>query len=175
MARVERLSTAEDNFWRALMRITLSLSRRMDGDLRRAVGISANEYITLMSVSEAPGESCDEGPCHCDGLVCQSHNPSGQRAPGTGLLSKRGCAEDGRGCVASLTPAGLAKLKAASSVQVSRVRALLFDHVDPATTDDAAQALSKIATRLKTGAGARVALSRRPSRRCLRKHLIGDT
>ena len=46
MARVERLSAAEDNFWRALMRTTLSLSRRMDGDLRRAVGISANEYIT---------------------------------------------------------------------------------------------------------------------------------
>ena len=61
-----------------------------------------------------------------------------------GLLSKRGCAEDGRGCVASLTPAGLAKLKAASSVQVSNVRSLLFDHVDPATTDDAAQALSKM-------------------------------
>lgn len=150
MARVERLNAAEDNFWRALMRITLSLSRRMDVDLRRVVGISANEYMTLMSVSQAPGRELRMGDLAIATALSASRTTRlvGQ-LQARGLLSKRGCAEDGRGCVASLTPAGLAKLKAASSVQVSSVRALLFDHVDPATIDDAAQALSKIATQLK--------------------------
>ena len=150
MARVERLIAAEDNFWRSLMRITLSLSRRMDGDLRRAVGMSANEYITLMSVSEAPGRGLRmRDLAIATALSASRTTVLVSQLQARGLLSKRGCAEDGRGCVASLTPAGLAKLKAASSAQVSSMRALVFDHVDPATTDDAARALSKIATRLE--------------------------
>jgi DNA-binding MarR family transcriptional regulator len=36
------------------MRIVATLSRRLDGDMLRAVGISANEYLTLTSLSEAP-------------------------------------------------------------------------------------------------------------------------
>ena len=121
-ARVERLSAAEDNFWRALMRSTLSLSRRMDGDLRRAVGISANEYITLISVSEAPGRELRMRDLAIATALSASRTTRlVSQLQARGLLSKRGCAEDGHGCVASLTPAGLAKLKAASSVQVSRV------------------------------------------------------
>jgi hypothetical protein len=42
MAEVEPLSATEDDFWRALMRIVLSLSHRWDGELARAVGIGAN-------------------------------------------------------------------------------------------------------------------------------------
>jgi DNA-binding MarR family transcriptional regulator len=152
MARVEQLNAAEDHFWRALMRITLSLSRRMDGDLRRAVGISANEYVTLMSVYEAAGQELRMRDLAVAAALSASRTTRlVSELQARGLLSKRGCAEDGRGCMACLTPTGLVKLKAASSVHVSSVRALLFDHVDhvdPATTDDAAQVLSKIATRL---------------------------
>ena len=50
----DSLSTMEEVFWRALMRIVVLLPRRCDGDLLRAVGISVNEYLTLMSLSEAP-------------------------------------------------------------------------------------------------------------------------
>ena len=64
-------------------------------------------------------------------------------------MTKRASAEDGRGNVASLTPSGLAKLKTAHLVHVSSVRALVFDHVDPATTNDAALALAEIAARLQ--------------------------
>ena len=51
--------------------------------------------------------------------------------------------------VFSLTPDGLTKLQAASTVHVSRLRVLVFDHVDPATTSAAAQTLSRIATQLE--------------------------
>ena len=50
----EHLSTTEEAFWRALMRIVLSLPHRLDLDLVRTVGITANEYTTLMCLSEAP-------------------------------------------------------------------------------------------------------------------------
>ena len=55
----------------------------------------------------------------------------------------------GRGNVASLTTAGLAKLKTASGIHVSSVRALVFDHLDPATTTEAARAVTEIAAGLK--------------------------
>ena len=55
MAKVEPLSAPEEEFWRALMRIVLSLPRRLDSDLVRAAGITANEYTVLMCLSEAPG------------------------------------------------------------------------------------------------------------------------
>ena len=55
MARVDPLSATEDVFWRALMRTVVSLPRRLDNDLLRAVGITAKEYLTLMSLSEVPG------------------------------------------------------------------------------------------------------------------------
>jgi DNA-binding MarR family transcriptional regulator len=66
-----------------------------------------------------------------------------------GLVTKRASAADGRGNVATLTPAGLAKLRAAWRVHVARVRALVFDHADSASVSDAAQTLSDIAARLE--------------------------
>ena len=61
-----------------------------------------------------------------------------------GLVTKRVSADDGRGHVAILTPAGLAKVKAGQGVHVSSLRTLVFDHVDAAHMPDAARALSGI-------------------------------
>jgi DNA-binding MarR family transcriptional regulator len=55
MASADLLSATEEVFWRALMGIVLSLSRRMDTELMRTVGITATEYLTLLSLSEAAG------------------------------------------------------------------------------------------------------------------------
>jgi DNA-binding MarR family transcriptional regulator len=68
-----------------------------------------------------------------------------------GLVAKRASSEDGRGHVAKLTPAGLAKLKKAWPVHLASVRDRVFDHVDPATVTSAARALSEIAAQLEAG------------------------
>ena len=68
-----------------------------------------------------------------------------------GLVVKRACSEDGRGNVAKLTPAGLAKLKTAWPTHLASVRTRVFDHVDPATTKKAARALSEVAAQLDDG------------------------
>jgi DNA-binding MarR family transcriptional regulator len=68
-----------------------------------------------------------------------------------GLVTKRTSSDDGRGAVAKLTPAGLAKLKKAWPVHLASVRERVFDHVDPATVGKAAQALSEVAARLEAG------------------------
>jgi DNA-binding MarR family transcriptional regulator len=54
MPKVEPLSPSEELFWRALMRLVLTLPRQLDRDMVQEVGLTANEYTTIMSLSEAP-------------------------------------------------------------------------------------------------------------------------
>ena len=150
MASTDLLSATEEAFWRALMRVVLSLPRRLDSDLLRAVGITASEYLTLMSLSEAPSRELRMTDLANDtGLSASRITRLVNELQARGLVTKRASAEDRRGNVASLTSAGLAKLRAAWGVHVSSVRALIFDHVDSASMSDAAQTLSDISARLE--------------------------
>jgi DNA-binding MarR family transcriptional regulator len=150
MAGVDPLRASEDVLWRALMRIVVALPRRLDGDLLRTVGISATEYLTLMSLSEAAGRELRMSDLAAATALSASRMT---RLVGElqfrGLVTKRASAEDGRGNVAGLTTAGVSKLKTAWAIYVSSVRALVFDHVDPSTTKDAARAVAEIAARLE--------------------------
>ena len=152
MAGVDPLTATEDVLWRALMRIVVSLPRRLDGDLLRAVGISANEYLTLMSLSEAPRRELRMSDlADATALSASRMTRLVDELQSRGFVTKRASAEDGRGNVASLTPAGLEKLETAWGIHVASVRALAFDHVDPATTKEAARAVAEIAARLEDG------------------------
>jgi DNA-binding MarR family transcriptional regulator len=152
VAKVEPLSTAEEEFWRALMRIVLSLPRRLDSDLVRAAGITANEYTVLMSLSEAPGRELRMADlANAAALSASRITRLVDDLQHRGLVTKRGSAEDGRGNVAKLVPAGLTKLKAAWPAHLASVRDRVFDHVDPGTVKKAAQALSEVAAQLESG------------------------
>jgi hypothetical protein len=65
VAKVDPLNATEEAFWRALVRVVLSLPRRLDSDLVRSVGITANQYTTLMCLSEA---FCCRAGCCWDAL-----------------------------------------------------------------------------------------------------------
>jgi DNA-binding MarR family transcriptional regulator len=150
MAGVDPLGATEDVLWRALMRIVVSLPRRLDGDLLRAVGINANEYLTLMYLSEAAGRGLRMSElADATALSASRMTRLVDELQSRGLVTKRASAEDGRGTVACLTRAGRSKLKTAWGVHVSSLRTLVFDHVDPTTTTDAARAMTEIAARLE--------------------------
>jgi DNA-binding MarR family transcriptional regulator len=152
MAKVEPLSAPEEEFWRALMRIVLSLPRRLDTDLVRAAGITANEYTVLMCLSEAHGRELRMADlANAAALSASRMTRLVDDLQRRGLVSKRGSAEDGRGNVAKLTPAGLAKLKTAWPAHLASVRERVFDHVDPGTVNKAAQALADVAAQLERG------------------------
>lgn len=152
MGKVDPLNEAEEAFWRALMRIVLSLPRRLDSDLVRSVGVTANEYTTLMCLSEAPGRQLRMADlANAAALSASRMTRLVDDLQARGLVTKRASAEDGRGNVAKLTPAGLAKLTKAWPTHLASARALVFDHVDPGTVSDAAQALSEIAAYLEAG------------------------
>jgi DNA-binding MarR family transcriptional regulator len=152
VTKVDPLNMTEEAFWRALMRVVLALPRRLDSDLVRAMGITANEYTTLMCLSEAPGRELRMADlAHAAALSASRMTRLVDDLQTRGLVSKQASSEDGRGNVAKLTPAGLAKLKKAWPAHLSSVRDRVFDHVDPTTVAKAAQALSEIAARLEAG------------------------
>lgn len=149
MPKVDPLNATEEAFWRALMRIVLSLPRRLDGDLLRTAGITANEYTTLMCLSEAPRRELRMADlANAAALSASRMTRMVDDLQVRGLVTKRSSTEDGRGNIAKLTPAGLAKLKKAWPVHLASVRDRVFDHVSPATAAKAAQALSEIAGHL---------------------------
>jgi DNA-binding MarR family transcriptional regulator len=150
VAKVDPLNETEEAFWRALMRIALSLPRRLDGDLVRTVGITANEYTTLMCLSEAPSRELRMADLANAAALSASRTTRLVNDLQTrGLVTKRTSSEDARGNIAKLTPAGLAKLKQAWPAHLASVRDRVFDHVDPGTVSKAAQALSEIAAQLE--------------------------
>ena len=152
MAKVEPLSVTEEEFWRALIRIVLSLPRRLDSDLVRSAGVTANEYTTLMCLSEARGRELRMADlANAAALSASRMTRLVDDLQSRGLVTKRACSEDGRGNIAKLTPAGLAKLKRAWPTHLASVRSRVFDHVDPATVKRAAQALSEVAAQLEDG------------------------
>jgi DNA-binding MarR family transcriptional regulator len=150
VARVDPLNDAEEAFWRALMRVVLSLPRRLDSDLVRNVGITATEYTTLMCLSEAPGRELRMADlANAAALSASRMTRLVDDLQSRGLVAKRASPEDARGNIAKLTPAGLAKLRQAWPAHLASVRERVFDHVDPATVTKAAQALSEIAAQLE--------------------------
>jgi DNA-binding MarR family transcriptional regulator len=152
VAKVDPLSETEEMFWRALMRIVLSLPRRLDSDLVRTAGVTANEYTTLMCLSEAPRRELRMADlANAAALSASRMTRLVDDLQSRGLVTKRASADDGRGNVAKLTPAGLTKLKRAWPVHLASVRGRVFDHVDPATVKKAAQALSDVAAQLEDG------------------------
>ena len=152
MAKSDPLSPAEEEFWRALMRILLSLPRRLDSDLVRAAGITANEYTTLMCLSEVRDRELRMADlARAAALSASRMTRLVDDLQSRGLVTKRASADDGRGNIAKLTPAGFAKLRSAWPAHLSSVRNRVFDHVDPAGVKRAAQALSEIAAQLDDG------------------------
>jgi DNA-binding MarR family transcriptional regulator len=146
----EPLTSDEELLWRALMRVVVALPRRLDRDLVRAAGLTANEYKTLMRLSEAS---------HRELRMADLANATGLSASRTtrlvddlrtrGLVTKHPSSSDGRGNVAKLTPQGFAKLKSAWPAHLKSARRRVFDHMDSSGINAAAQALSAVAAELE--------------------------
>src|ERR1700694_269776 len=116
------------------MRIVLSLPRRLDSDLVKMVGITANEYTTLMCLSEAAGRELRMADlANAAALSASRMTRLVADLQARGVVGERASSADGRGNIAKLTPAGLAKLKTAWPAHLASVRERVFDHVDPAT------------------------------------------
>jgi len=127
---VPGLDAEEEILWRSLVELIIRLPRVLDEDFTREAKVSMTDYAVLVALSEAPdrelrmGELADATALSrsrisrvVDDLVRRS------------LVERRKCAQDGRSSLATITPDGMATLRAAYPGHLSRVRSLVLDHI----------------------------------------------
>jgi DNA-binding MarR family transcriptional regulator len=147
VAKVEPLTETEEVLWRSLMRLVITLPRALGDDLVRARGMSANEYTTLMHLSEAPKRErgiTDLATAAALSVSRMSRLLDDLEA--RQLVLKRRSKTDGRGNIACLTRQGLAALKSAYPEHLASVRRLVMDHIDDADKTRTARVLEAVAT-----------------------------
>jgi DNA-binding MarR family transcriptional regulator len=125
------LDRDEEAAWRAIARAVLVVPRTLDADLLAGCGLSLAEYIVLVNLSEAPGNSMRMRELAVESTL----SPSGatrliERMERQGLVEREQAAEDARGMTAALTRAGLERLRDAYPYALASVRTNVIDHLD---------------------------------------------
>ena len=149
VSKAAPLSPDEEALWRTLMQLLLALPRVLDRDMVQATGLTANEYKTLMHLSEAQDHQLRMADlANATALSASRMTRLVDDLQARGLVSRRTSESDGRGNVALLTTAGLEKLVDAWPAHVASARRRVFDHLTAADVKRTAAVLDKLAGRL---------------------------
>lgn len=122
------LTDAEQQAWRAYMRMVLLLDSQLARDLVRDTGLSMPDYHVLAAVSEAP----DHRRRLTELATAMQWSPSRlshhvSRMEQRGLVTRADCPEDARGAFVVLTGKGFAAIRSAAPQHVESVRKHLID------------------------------------------------
>lgn len=126
------LTPREQEIWRRLLAAQCQLRERLDKDLQSATGLTLGDYDVLVHLSEAPGRSLRMS--ELAERVLLSRSGLTRRIDGLArnkLVVREVCEEDGRGMMATLTPAGYERLQHAAPVHVQSVRRYLVAPLTP--------------------------------------------
>jgi DNA-binding MarR family transcriptional regulator len=132
---------------RALGRLILVLPRMMDADLVREQKLPLNEYMTLVSLSEAPERRMRMSELSAvNELSLSGMTRIVGRLEHEGLVERVRCEDDARGWFAVLTDAGFARLEQAYPTHLASVRRNVMDHFDGIDLARLARALERVGT-----------------------------
>jgi len=126
------LSPAEQDAWRAFVRVHQRLTARLGRDLQAHSKLSGADYEILVALTDLP-----EGRLRLQDLAKEveweqsrlSHQIA--RMAKRGLVAREECAEDGRGVFVAITAAGREVVEAAAPHHVATVRRLVIDTLSP--------------------------------------------
>ena len=140
------LTPDEELAWRALARAVLVIPKVLDGELLQAQGLGLTEYSVLMNLSEQPGRSMRMTELANAVMISASGlTRVVERLTRFGLAERVKAGTDGRGQLAVLTPAGLARLQNAYPTLLAAVREHVMDHLADLDLAAFTQAMSGIA------------------------------
>ena len=144
-ARDPRLDT-----WRAFLTAHALLTRRLDEDLRTEEGLTLGEYSALLQVAEAPGRSLRMNQL-ATGIFLSRSGVTRliDRLEADGLIQRSTCTDDGRGALAVLTDAGLARLRAAADTHLAGIAQYFLDVVPGADLEVLAATFRAIGERVR--------------------------
>jgi DNA-binding MarR family transcriptional regulator len=132
MPETRWLSDDQQRAWRRLAALLTMLPAALDAQLQRDAEITHFGYWVLAMLSEAPGHAL-----RMSDLAQMSHGSQSRLSHLVSKLEEQGwvrrerATDDGRGNVAVLTDAGMAKLVATAPGHVEKVRSLVFDVLGP--------------------------------------------
>jgi DNA-binding MarR family transcriptional regulator len=122
------LTVEQQRSWRAWLAVSALLPDRLEHELKSAHDLSLAEYEILVRLSEEPERRLRMSELASRTLASKSrlsHQVS--RMEASGLVSRAGCLEDGRGSYAQLTDHGWRVLVTAAPCHVAGVRRWLVD------------------------------------------------
>lgn len=126
------LSHDEQVSWRSWLTATTLIPERLSRELQAQHGLTLADYEILVRLSEAEGRCLRMSDLARRTLVSRSRlTHQVDRMERAGLVSRRVCADDGRGLLACLTDEGWQRLVAAAPDHVESVRAALLDALTP--------------------------------------------
>ena len=126
------LSAEEQRQWRSFIRLHLKLRATLTRDLQTHSELSGADFEILVALTDVP-----DGRLRITELAKAvdweqsrlSHQIS--RMIRRALVAREECAEDGRGVLVTLTPAGRAAIEAAAPHHVAAVRRYVVDVLSP--------------------------------------------
>lgn len=140
------LTEDEEAVWRALARMMTVLPHLLERDLRGAGGLTLNEYVVLVNVSEQSGRSMRMSELAAVSMLSSSGiTRVVERLEGQGLIERERDCADARGQRAVLTDVGLARLEAAYPHHLRGVRSHVMDHLAGLDLRALAAALNRVA------------------------------
>ena len=132
MPETRWLTDEQQRAWRRLAALLTMLPAALDAQLQRDASITHFGYWVLAMLSESPGHAL-----RMSDLAQMSHGSQSRLSHLVTKLEEQGwvrrerAREDGRGSVAVLTDAGMAKVVATAPGHVDKVRSLVFDAITP--------------------------------------------
>jgi DNA-binding MarR family transcriptional regulator len=139
--------------WRSFLEAHARVSRRLDDEMRAEHGLSLAEYDALVQLEDAPGRRLRMNQL-ADRVVLSRSGVTRliDRLVDDGLVCRAQCTSDARGAEAVLTPAGLARLRAAAGTHLRGVDEHFLSVVAGDDLDTVGRALGDVARRACPGA-----------------------
>jgi DNA-binding MarR family transcriptional regulator len=152
---MEWLSDEQQAAWRPFVAMLLRVPAVLDAQLQRDAGINQFDYLVLSGLSEAPERRLrmsDLAARANSSLSRLSHVVS--RLEAKGWVSREACPGDGRVINATLTEAGMEKVRATAPGHVTAVRELLVS----ALSDEELARLGAISCKVLSAQGIKVVI-----------------
>jgi DNA-binding MarR family transcriptional regulator len=141
----DRLSEAELRAWQAFLHAHHDITRRLDAELRQEHGLSLEAYDVLLRLARADGQVLTMSELSKRVLARPStltHRVD--RLVELGLVTRKRLVQDSRVVVASLTPAGLARVRRAARTHVRGIHEHFTGRLSETQLESVAETLEVI-------------------------------
>lgn len=140
------LSAAELTVWRTMLRAQVQISRHLQADLLAEHDLALGSYDVLMHLGETPDGRLRMNDLADRVLLSRSGlTRLVDRLQREGLVRRESCMSDARGLFAVLTPAGRARLDAATPTYLRGVRDHMLSRLDESDLRTFGHILDKLA------------------------------